>query len=328
MITTELKNKILGGMGRYAVMKELNIGESQARKIVNAVKDGITLTKPKAVASVKAKKSSAVAKPKAVASVKVKKSITKLKSVAKPKKSSVDVVWMIGSNFASITLDGKPTTIDKSHKNFALVTKLCFENNEVSILKALALMDIKSGIKKYTNGKVTITENETVLYDGLEIDSSLTQRIISNMREDKPIIHLVRFFENLMQNPTKTAIPELFGFLKANDIKLTEDGCFIAWKRVDSNYKDLYSGTIDNSIGKRVEIPRKNVVIDSKITCAAGLHVCSKSYLSHYHSGTGVIIACKVNPKDVVSIPEDYKNAKMRCCGYDVVENVTDTIGI
>lgn len=43
--------------------------------------------------------------------------------------------------------------------------------------------------------------------------------------------------------------------------------------------------------------------------------------LNHYGSSSGTkIVKVKVHPKDVVSIPVDYNNAKMRTCGYEVIE--------
>jgi hypothetical protein len=49
--------------------------------------------------------------------------------------------------------------------------------------------------------------------------------------------------------------------------------------------------------------------------------------MQHYgSSGTtdqdDVIMICKVNPKDVVSVPVDYDNAKMRVASYEVVGEI------
>jgi hypothetical protein len=52
------------------------------------------------------------------------------------------------------------------------------------------------------------------------------------------------------------------------------------------------------------------------------LHVCSQSYLGHF--GGDRVIVCKINPKDVVSVPADYNNAKMRVCRYEVVSELKD----
>jgi hypothetical protein len=67
---------------------------------------------------------------------------------------------------------------------------------------------------------------------------------------------------------------------------------------------------------------RNQVEDDENVTCAKGLHVCSKEYLPHF--GGQNIVACEVDPKDVVSVPLDYNNSKMRVCEYKVVGVITD----
>jgi hypothetical protein len=115
--------------------------------------------------------------------------------------------------------------------------------------------------------------------------------------------------------------------VNANDIDITDDGHFIGWKVVRSTYMDCASNTFDNSPGKTVTMPRNQVDEDDQRTCSAGLHVCSKSYIGHFGSGSDRIVSVKVHPRDVVSIPVDYNDAKMRTCGYVVLEDVTDRWG-
>jgi hypothetical protein len=103
-------------------------------------------------------------------------------------------------------------------------------------------------------------------------------------------------------------------------LPITDDGYFLAYKRVNRNYTDCHSGTFDNHVGKVVEMPREKVNANRNETCSAGLHVCSHSYLSHY-SGDRIVVV-KINPKDVVSVPVDYNNAKMRVCRYEVVSEL------
>ncbi|MNR59585.1 hypothetical protein D3C85_1808710 [compost metagenome] len=78
-------------------------------------------------------------------------------------------------------------------------------------------------------------------------------------------------------------------------------------------------------------MPRHMVNDDSDQLCSAGLHLCSKSYLPHF--GGERVMVCAVDPADVVSIPKDYYSmdgekvlAKMRCCKYEVVADVTGLI--
>ena len=76
-----------------------------------------------------------------------------------------------------------------------------------------------------------------------------------------------------------------------------------------------------NAPGEILEVDRNTVDEDDTVTCSRGLHVCSKSYLDHYGTSKGnKVVRCKVHPKDVVSIPIDYNNAKMRTCGYTVID--------
>lgn len=231
-----------------------------------------------------------------------------------------DLIWTMGQNYINIIDEGQTFVANNSHPNFEKARAAIFEGE---IEKALGLINIKRGVEKYTQGKISI-ENEEVFYGDLKIDTGLTKRIIEAMGEGKEFKFLVNFFENLMLNPSRRAVHELFGFLQHNDIELTDDGHFLAWKRVDSNYMDMYTHSIDNSPGQIVEIDRNQVDEDSTRTCSAGLHVAAKSYLPHYGGGRGVIIQVKVHPRDVVSIPVDYNNAKMRCARYEVLEDVTE----
>jgi hypothetical protein len=74
---------------------------------------------------------------------------------------------------------------------------------------------------------------------------------------------------------------------------------------------------MDNSVGMIVEMERNRVDDDKNVTCSTGLHFCGMSYLSHFGGARTVIV--KINPRDVVSIPTDYNEAKGRACRYEVI---------
>lgn len=136
---------------------------------------------------------------------------------------------------------------------------------------------------------------------------------------------LFAFLKNLYQNPSKVAIDELFLFLEQSELPITSDGYFIAYKVVREDYLDIHSGTMDNSVGNLLEMPRFDVDDNRNNTCSSGLHFCSKAYLTKFGSGrqeTDRCLLLKINPADVVSIPADYNNAKGRTCRYEVVGEV------
>jgi hypothetical protein len=77
---------------------------------------------------------------------------------------------------------------------------------------------------------------------------------------------------------------------------------------------------MDNSIGMIVEMERNEVDDNRDNTCSSGLHFCSESYLKSFGGARTVIV--KINPRDVVSIPSDYNDAKGRACRYEVIGEV------
>lgn len=256
------------------------------------------------------------------------------KNTEKTKDILENLVWNANSKFISITVGTKTYNAGKDHENFKdalselskameAVSKGDSKTEHKHVQKALDLINTKRAIKSYTQGHIKI-EGSTLYYKDLVIDSGLTRKIISNMKEGKDFKFLLPFLENLMLNPSRKAVMRLYDFLMATDIEITADGHFIAWKVVRDNYLDCHSGTFDNSPGKRVEVPRNTVDEDDNRTCSSGLHVCSKSYIPSFGGSKSRVVSVKVHPRDVVSIPVDYNDAKMRTCGYTVLEDVTD----
>ena len=141
--------------------------------------------------------------------------------------------------------------------------------------------------------------------------------MIQMLQEGFSIEPMVLFMENLMSNPSKRSVLELYGFLEKSNLPITPDGHFLAYKKVRDNYLDCHSGTMDNSVGKVLEMERNEVDDDKDRTCSSGLHFCSISYLNCFGGERTMIL--KINPRDVVSIPSDYNDAKGRTCRYEVI---------
>jgi hypothetical protein len=157
-----------------------------------------------------------------------------------------------------------------------------------------------------------------VLYKGYPLHNHLTDRIIQMIREGySDVTPMLRFLENLMNNPSSRAVNELYAFLEYGRLPITEDGHFLAYKKVRDNYTDCHTGKINNKVGQIVEMARNQVDDNCNNTCSSGLHFCSREYLQSF-SGSHLMVI-KINPADVVSIPVDYNNTKGRCCKYVVV---------
>lgn len=230
-----------------------------------------------------------------------------------------NTVTYIITNSGSIDIiyKNEAITVGRDHMNYNRIIEALKTKNYDALD---GLFNIGNTITKFSSDRIQI-KNGLVWYDGFIVDDCLTRRIIELDKEGYPFEPMINMLHNCMANPHPRALQELYTFLDANSLPITEDGCFLAYKRVRDDYKDYYTGLIDNSIGKSPSMPYNEVNADKNQTCSKGLHVCSLAYLSHYYGGSGRIIIVKVNPKDVVSVPTDYNNTKMRTCAYTVVAN-------
>jgi hypothetical protein len=180
-----------------------------------------------------------------------------------------------------------------------------------------SLVSNSKRVEAYGRGKFVVRDGVVHVND-LPLNDILSRKILSFEAEGLPHEPLVKFASNLQKNPSFRAVNELFTFLEKNDHPITDDGNFIAYKKVRDDFKDVRTGTFDNSPGKVVEMPRNQVNEDSAQTCSEGLHAANYAYASGFYNG-GVMLELEINPADVVSIPIDYDNAKMRVCKYKVL---------
>jgi hypothetical protein len=245
---------------------------------------------------------------------------------------------MFSKDSVTFYIDGQPYSSDASHAGYpALLDELKSANPDVNRLVALtrpieairvavedAIEDVESA-DYLPKGVVSVTRN-AVLYNGEPLEGVLVERILGLLAEGFNIMPMVRFLENLFQNPADFARDELYLWLEGSNLPITEDGHFLAYKRVLADYTSIHDRRTDNSPGTVVQMPRQEVDPVRDRTCSRGLHFCSKDYLPHFGSdGNGhKTVLLKINPADVVSIPSDYSNTKGRAWKYEVLHDVAD----
>jgi hypothetical protein len=231
-------------------------------------------------------------------------------------------VIITGSGKIAATINGQSYTIDTDHPKYKQALEAVRSKDWNGFVN---LVNISQQVQSYFDGTDVEIKDGSINYHGQIIHNTLTKRILSFMREGLPHEPLLNFFKNLMENPSKRAVDELYDFLEVGELPITEDGHFLAFKNVRSNYFDIHSGRFDNSVGKVCEMPRNGVDEDKERTCSYGLHFCSIKYLPHFSDGeNGKTMIVKINPKDVVAIPADYENTKGRTCRYEVVAEYKD----
>ena len=224
-----------------------------------------------------------------------------------------------------IFVDGNLTVIVKNkahqvlpdHTNYKMIMDALPTATEDELLN---LLDVDKAVELYSNGDVKVEGNK-VLYQGEEVHGSISKRIIEFMKNGLPFEPLVKFLENVMKNPSMQSQRELYDFLQHENLPITEDGHFLAYKAVRSDFKDKYRGVFDNSVGNVCEMQRAKVDDDRARGCSDGLHAGALSYVASYGSvaaGDNIVIV-KINPADVVSVPTDCNCQKLRTCRYEVV---------
>jgi hypothetical protein len=224
--------------------------------------------------------------------------------------------YLIQGNNVVVVIKNKPHTISKTHITYQKVVDAIKANDWQTVED---IIDPKKVVVNYGQGNVEV-QGEKLFWKGTEMHGAIANRMIAMLQDGFPVEPLVLFMENLMQNPSYRSVNELYGFLEKNNLPITPDGHFLAYKKVRDDYKDVYSNTFDNSVGKIVEMERNQVNDDQNQTCSAGLHFCSEGYLNHF--GGERVMILKINPRDVVSIPTDYNNSKGRACRYEVIGEV------
>jgi hypothetical protein len=255
--------------------------------------------------------------------------------------------YLITNDEVIVVIKGRPFQADKTHPNYDRIIGAIKDKNWDDVP---TLMDRAHAINANGNGKITVVNGE-VIWNGNVLRNSVTERILTMIDEGFNVDPMVAFLENLMKNPSQDSINELYGFLEKCKLPITEDGCFVAYKRVGGNWNDLHSNTVPNKpaalmtdeeratypkiVGKvtirivdgmtELSMPREAVDSNRHRTCSDGLHFCSLDYLGEFYGGSGHIVLVKINPADVVSIPADYNDTKGRTSRYTVLsEIVTD----
>lgn len=235
------------------------------------------------------------------------------------------VPFILKTNSVSLFPAGEsPLMVDGSHPNFKAVVDAIKEGD---FDKAIELAETKTFIQAVSGGQVSISD-DGVTYKGEALSGYLVDKMMQFYQQGLPVEHYCKFLANLMANPSMVARKELYLFLEAADLPITEDGHFLAYKAVRSDFMDIYSGKFDNSPGTRHEMDRTKVDDDRNKTCSEGFHAAAYEYAKGFMRPGGRMVAVKINPADVVSVPSDYGNQKLRCCAYEVMFEVPDAADI
>jgi len=204
-----------------------------------------------------------------------------------------------------------------------------------------------------SDGRFEFDGNSAMYLKGTSdpIPEFLAKKLLEYIDKGLNVEALVNFWKSTLLNPDKGVRQQLFGFLEHNGHPITDKGYFLAYKavkvarkydaetgeevvsiRYDENTGERIEETLNQSmtfkpyhsgahgmtvkVGEPITMPREECDSDPEVTCSAGLHVGSMEYVHDFGYSSGVILEVLVSPRNVVAVPTDYNNTKMRTCEY------------
>jgi len=212
----------------------------------------------------------------------------------------------------TVVLEGTPYTIKREQKNWDAVKTAVFHEDWEELAR---MISPKIPIEQWASGEFTVQDN-LIFYNSEPIDQRLNERILEMAEAGDDPSFMFAFWKRLQLNPSSRSVAQLYPFMAHQGIPIVEGGYFLAYKGVKDDYTDCHTGKVDNKPGTVNEMRRNRISDDPNYACHYGFHVGDESYATSFGSRTVVV---KVDPADVVCIPYDSGQRKMRVCKYEVV---------
>ena len=234
------------------------------------------------------------------------------------------LVFTLTNDSVTVMWKGKPISVRRGATNYnALrdaVAKAFIADTPTAWDEVPKHLTVQKSIREWAQGKFTLNAagNQFSFQERL-LPGDINARIIQMATNNEDPTPFFKFYERLQQNPSMRSVEQCVTFLKHGGIPLDENGFILAYKSVTSGYRDHHSGQFDNTPGTVNEMPRNQISDDPNQSCDPGFHVGALGYAGTFGGGSSIIVICRIDPADVVSIPYDSASQKMRVCKYEVI---------
>lgn len=238
-------------------------------------------------------------------------------------------------------------TVDNDHPRFEEIRDAVLNNHNEPVDEAAVLdliEDLSAPIAAAIQQIIDLSpamkldpNTGSLTYHDEEINGVIVRHILQAIDDDEVnserVTALVRFLENLHDNPSYSAHERLYAWLDQEGLTIDEDGNIIGYKGLTPESTSRFPGTawvdgikvegrIPNHPGSTVTMPRRMVNDDANNSCAPGLHVGTSAFAYDFaNSDDAHVATVSLNPADVVAIPYDDVH-KMRVSEYHVLDVV------
>ena len=232
--------------------------------------------------------------------------------------TQTQIPYTLSTDFVALTVKNKPYVIVSSDARFPAIKELIKARDWSGLEKAI---DLPKVIETFGVGFVKVYAG-VVTYKNVAVNGVIVNKILEFVKEGFPFEPLAKFLDNLMQNPNQRSVEQLYSYIERYKLPITEDGMFLAMKSVRNDFKDHYTGTVDNSPGQAPSMPREQCNENANYACAPSYHAGNWDYVRTF--GSGKVVLVEINPRDVVSCPIDSSYQKLRVCTYKVIAEIED----
>lgn len=238
------------------------------------------------------------------------------------------------SIFASFS-DGSVSVVPDTHPKFSKIANALNKNASEDRVRDL-IDGSKRNAEKFAQLSERISLQGSKLYfDGDRLKGALSKHIIRMSSAGQDPAPFVSFMEKLATNPSEQSRNDLYRWLKDRDFTITDNGDFLAYKGVRDDGTSVHAGFairngvevndhVLNQVGDVISMPRSQVDGNAEVACSTGLHAGTWEYASQFSRGK--VLTVQINPRDVVSVPNDSNDQKLRVCRYVVVEAVSSAL--
>lgn len=237
----------------------------------------------------------------------------------------MSIAFSISPNSLTIVIDGKIRTYMSDDKRYEELTELIRQSDKAGIMAVIDRPEKEIEVfEKIVQAGVTVElKNGYVFLDGKLMQDTLSAQILGLSKRGLPVKHLMNFMARVSRNKRYQTRLGLYDWIIRNDMPIMSDGRFLAFKVVQGDLWDIYTGrTFKHEVGAVIQMDEGEVDDDSNQTCSAGAHFCAENYIRSYASkdrDTDVICGLAVDPADVIVFPSDYVGTgKARAWRYTV----------
>lgn len=252
-----------------------------------------------------------------------------------------------GKSLSIFYTDGDSETVAESHVAFKAVIEKLFSGSATDD-EIRELTRVRETIVKKMSAvseRVSV-DGTTVYFDGDPLRGEVSDIIKKMFEEGKELDFkpLVNFLEKAKTNPSLKSIDDLYRWIRAGDLVIDPEGFIIAYKAVrvrDGVNESIHAGNafvngvevngyIPNAPGTEISMARSKVNDNEFEACSYGLHAGTYGYASMFAGWQGGettrLILVRINPRDVVSVPNDHSDQKMRVSRYTVLTQIEERL--